>query len=118
MLDPTTSGCDDDRARRQRPAAGRKRAPGESYEAARRRKESALADLRQLEARKRKGEVLDAETVAREWERLAGDVRSGLLAIPSRLRSRLPHMTAEDLAVLDEEVRAALTSLADGSSTG
>jgi hypothetical protein len=48
-----------------RPGAGRKPAAGESYEAARRRKESALADLRVPEVNVRRGNLLDADAVAR-----------------------------------------------------
>jgi phage terminase Nu1 subunit (DNA packaging protein) len=36
-----------------------------------------------------------------------------LLAIPARLRQRAPHLGAADLAVLDQEIRAALEALAD-----
>jgi len=40
-------------------------------------------------------------------------VRAGLLAIPARAAQRLPHLTAADIAVMDREVRAALTELGD-----
>jgi phage terminase Nu1 subunit (DNA packaging protein) len=98
----------------KRRGAGRKAAPAESYEAARRRKESALADIRQLEANKRKGELVEVDAVAREFASLCGTIRGALLAVPNRLRERLPHLTPEDVLVIDEEIRAALTRLADG----
>jgi phage terminase Nu1 subunit (DNA packaging protein) len=40
-------------------------------------------------------------------------VRAGLLAVPARAAQRLAHMTAADVAVIDREVRAALTELGD-----
>src|SRR5205807_1156275 len=92
-----------------RPRAGRKPAPGESYEAAGRRKETALDDLRELEVRKRRGELVDAAQVAREWADVLRTVRAGMLAIVSRLRARLPHLTPDAHAV-DHEIRAALTA--------
>lgn len=96
-----------------RPGAGRKRAPGESLEAARRRKESALADLRVLEVRRRGGELVAADAVAREWADILRRVRTGVLAVTSRVRAQLPHLTAQDAAVIDRELRDALSSLAD-----
>jgi hypothetical protein len=66
-----------------RPGAGRPRAPGESLEAARRRKETALADLRQLEVHARKGELLDAAPTLRSVEAFARVYRDTLLALPT-----------------------------------
>jgi phage terminase Nu1 subunit (DNA packaging protein) len=97
----------------KRPGAGRKPAPGESYEAARRRKESALADLRQDEVRRRRRQFLDAEETERAWMGFLGDVRNGVLAVTSRVRAQLPHLTAHDAQVIDREIREALTAIAD-----
>jgi phage terminase Nu1 subunit (DNA packaging protein) len=38
----------------------------------------------------------------------------GLLAVPSRVQQRLPHLTAHDVAEIDREVRAMLTQLSVG----
>jgi phage terminase Nu1 subunit (DNA packaging protein) len=39
-----------------------------------------------------------------------------MLAVPSRVSQRLPHLTAHDLAEIDAEVRAALTEVgSDGA---
>ena len=101
----------------KRAGSGRKRAPGESYEAARRRKESALADLRQLEVQTLRGERLVREDVLRERTEAYRRVRSGMLAVPSRVRARLPHLSAQDAIVLDEEIRAALQGVGSGEDT-
>jgi len=94
---------------------GRPAAPGEALQAARRRKETALADLRELEVKRRRGELLDADDVAREWSTILRDVRAGVLAVTSRVRARLPHLTAEDVGALDDELRQALAMFAEGS---
>jgi phage terminase Nu1 subunit (DNA packaging protein) len=38
-------------------------------------------------------------------------VRAGLLAVPSRVAARLPHLTAHDILEIDREIRAALAHL-------
>jgi phage terminase Nu1 subunit (DNA packaging protein) len=62
-----------------------------SLHGARTRKEIALADLRELEVRKKRGALLDAEAVAREWSDVLRQVRAAVLAVPSRFRARCPH---------------------------
>jgi phage terminase Nu1 subunit (DNA packaging protein) len=98
----------------KRPGAGRKPAPGESFEAARRRKEIALADLRQIEVRVKRGELLEAEAVSREWCDMMRRIQAGILAVSSRLRQQLLHLTARDVQVIDRELRDALAGLAGG----
>jgi phage terminase Nu1 subunit (DNA packaging protein) len=39
-----------------------------------------------------------------------------MLAVPSRIGARLPHMTAADIDEVDKEIRAALTDVGRGSS--
>src|SRR5258705_11395366 len=84
-----------------------------SLHGARTRKEHALATLRELEVRRRQGELVEAVAVEREWAGIVRQVRAAMLAVPSRVRSRLPHLTAHDAGVLDEEVRAALAALGE-----
>ena len=83
-------------------------------QAARRRKETALADLREIEAATLRGERLRREDVERAWVASCRQVRAGVLAATSRIRSRLLHLTAHDAVVIDEELRAALVALAEG----
>jgi phage terminase Nu1 subunit (DNA packaging protein) len=84
-----------------------------SLHSARTRKEIALAELREIEVRRKREDLVDAGDVAREWAAIIRAVRAAVLAVPSRVRARLPHLTPHDGLVLDEEVRAALTTLAD-----
>ncbi len=93
---------------------GRKPAPGESFEAARRRKERALADLREIEVGIKRGALLEVERVEREWGDTLRAIRARVLAVGSRLRQRLPHLTPHDVVVIDRELRDALAASADG----
>jgi hypothetical protein len=93
-----------------RPGSGRKPAPGISLREARRRKEEALAGLRQLELQRKRREWDDE--LIREMERAIREVRNALLALPARLGMRLG-LTREQVHLWDQEVRRALESLAD-----
>jgi hypothetical protein len=102
--------------------AGRKRAPGESLEAARRRKETALADLRQLEVRRRRGELIDVAIVKRVVSGAAQGYRDGLLNWPSRVAPILAAGWGIDGAQvqvdLDRAVRTLLVELVDLTVAG
>jgi phage terminase Nu1 subunit (DNA packaging protein) len=90
----------------------------ESLDSARARKETSLADLRQMEVRARSGELLEADVVRREVQADYRRVRSGVLAVVSRIRMRLPQLTADDVVVIDRELRDVLAELADASDLG
>jgi phage terminase Nu1 subunit (DNA packaging protein) len=40
-------------------------------------------------------------------------VRAGMLAVPSRVQQRLPHLIAHDVAQIDREVRDVLAEIAE-----
>ena len=63
-------------------------------------------------------ELVPAAEVAREWGEALRAIRARVLAIPSRTRSALPHLTPADMVVLDREARAALEDLARGDGGG
>ncbi len=101
--------CDD--LRRQAKGKG-----GEGAAVERGRLASAQADLVALKVARQRGELLDAKAVEAEWRSILSTVRSGCLALPSRVASRLPHMTPGDMAEVDAEVRAVLIELShDGA---
>ncbi|GGE96133.1 MULTISPECIES: DNA packaging protein [Stappia] len=58
-------------------------------------------------------DLLPAADVEREWTDMLRRVRSRLLAVPSRLRQVLPHLTAHDVGAIDTELRHALEDLAN-----
>jgi terminase small subunit / prophage DNA-packing protein len=72
----------------------------------------AQASLTELKAAKMRGELLDAAEVERTWAGVLRGVRAGMLAVPSRIGARLPHLDVTDLDTIDREVRAALIEIA------
>jgi phage terminase Nu1 subunit (DNA packaging protein) len=66
-----------------------------------------------LEVNVRRGSLLDADAVAREWADVLRRVRAGVLAATSRIRARLVRLSATDAEVIDRELRDALAILAD-----
>lgn len=59
-----------------------------------------------------RGELAALSDVEREWAGILRDVRAALLALPSRAAARLGHLTPQEVAILDREVRAVLEELA------
>ena len=57
-------------------------------------------------------ELLSAVEVERSWSDTLRRVRSRVLAVPSRLRQVLPHLTTHDAQAIEAELRAALEDLA------
>lgn len=58
-------------------------------------------------------ELVKASDVEREWASILRKLRSSLLAVPSRTRQLLAHLTPHDVAVFDAEIRRALEDLAN-----
>lgn len=56
-------------------------------------------------------DLVPAAEVEREWSEVLRRVRSGCMAIPSRIRQHLAHLTAYDVQAIDAEVRAVLTEV-------
>jgi phage terminase Nu1 subunit (DNA packaging protein) len=59
----------------------------------------------------RRGELLEAGAVENEWSYILRSVRAGMLAVSSRCGARLPHLSTDDIAEIDAEVRAVLTEV-------
>ncbi|QGZ94881.1 hypothetical protein [Terricaulis silvestris] len=76
----------------------------------------AQAEHAELKNRALKGELLSRGAVVAEWSAILREVRAGVLSAPSRIRSRLPHLTQHDVATIDEVLRAILTDLAADSN--
>lgn len=74
---------------------------------------AAQADLAELKLQESRAALLPASTVEREWANIMRDVRAGCLAITARVQQHLPHMSAQDVATLDSEIRAALKQLGE-----
>lgn len=61
---------------------------------------------------KARGELIPATEVERAWAGVLRDVRAAVLAAPSRIGSRLPHLTAHDVAEIGREMTDTLAALA------
>jgi phage terminase Nu1 subunit (DNA packaging protein) len=59
--------------------------------------------------------MVRAADVEREWANVLRDVRSTMLSVPSRVGSKLAHLSAHDVAEIDSEIKAALEGLANGN---
>lgn len=56
-------------------------------------------------------ELVLTSDVEREWSTVCRKARNALLAVTSRVRQTLPHLTGYDVAQIDREIRDALTGL-------
>lgn len=72
------------------------------------------ADQVALKNAQARGELVKADDVEREWRSVLTDLRAEFLAMPSRIGSDLAHLSAEDVAQIEREVRDTLTALAEG----
>ena len=75
----------------------------------------AQADAMEMKNARQRGSLLEGEAVEREWADVLRGVRAGMLAVPSRVAQRLPHLTADDVAEIDAEVRAVLLELGESA---
>lgn len=73
----------------------------------------AQADKAEAQAAAMRGDLVEAAEVEREWSDVLRRVRAGVMAAPSRIRQRLPHLTVDDAAALDAELRDVLTEIAN-----
>lgn len=76
------------------------------------------ADAQALKNAALRRELVPAAEVAREWGEALRAIRARVLAIPSRVRSGLPHLPPADMAALDREARSALDDLARNAEGG
>ena len=89
--------------------------------AAQLRKETALADLREMEVRRKRGELVEKVKVEAEAFRCGRTVRDALMAVPDRLAAVLASETDQKKVhlMLTKEIRQALEALSaepEGSS--
>jgi terminase small subunit / prophage DNA-packing protein len=71
------------------------------------------ADTQELKNAKLRKELLPIGEVERVWSEQISSIRSGLLAVVSRVRQRVS-LSVEDAVILDEEIRSAMVKLAGG----
>jgi hypothetical protein len=84
------------------------------YNDSRARSEFEKANLLELERKTKEALLIPRDQVEKAAANVAAIVRTKLLAVPTRARQRIPHLTLEEVAILDELQREALEELADG----
>jgi phage terminase Nu1 subunit (DNA packaging protein) len=67
--------------------------------------------------RLKRGELLEASAVSREWCAMMRQISAAVLAVTSRLRQQLPGLSATDVLTIDRELRSALTDVAEERAT-
>lgn len=70
-------------------------------------------EIKAIKLAQLKGEILTLDEVSASWSAFAGVIKGSLLALPSKARTSIPHLTAHDGEVLREMVRDMLLDLSD-----
>jgi hypothetical protein len=88
------------------------------FNRARAAKELAIAKERQLNLRKRQGELLETEDVERTWTEATRRMINRLLLVPDKLAPRVAASSEvlEIRALIDSEIRAAIRALYEAES--
>jgi phage terminase Nu1 subunit (DNA packaging protein) len=66
-----------------------------------------------LEYERESGKLVDAEEFKVKFSTMVTVARTRLLAVPSKAKGRIPHLTLEDLTILTSLIREALEGLAE-----
>lgn len=74
---------------------------------------AAQADGHELKNAATRGELVDARQVEAEWSNTLRSLRAAMIAVPSRVRQRLPGLSPAEVATIDAEIRSALTEAAN-----
>ena len=86
---------------------------GASYADNRAVREYHLARIAKTEADEAEGAVVDVEDVKAVWSKVANEVKTRVLAIGSKAKGRIPHLSAEEVLIIDDLVRDALQGVAE-----
>ena len=76
------------------------------------RSAKATAEKLELQNAKARGDLLDGRQVANEWRSIITDLRAAVLAVPSRVASRMG-MDRATTAALDTEIRDSMEAIAN-----
>jgi len=76
------------------------------------RRDAARAQLAEMQAQERSGELISAESAQATWASVAGIVKTALLAVPSKAKQEIPRLTLDEVAILEELIREALEEVA------
>ena len=75
--------------------------------------ERVTRQIQEMKLAEMRGEILTLDEVSESWTAFATKVRASVLAIPSKLRATMPHLTAHDAESARQIIKDVLTDLAD-----
>ena len=85
-----------------------------NYNISRARTEHEKANLLELDRKAKEALLLPADQVEKAWANAVAISRTKLLALPTRVRQRVPHLSLEEVALIEELVRETLEDLSSG----
>ena len=101
-------------APRQAPPPRRETEEPPDYNISRARSEFEKANLLELDRKAKEVLLLPTDQVEKVWANAVTIARTKLLAIPTRARQRIPHLSLEEVAILEELIRETLEDLSSG----
>jgi hypothetical protein len=84
------------------------------YNESRARTEYLKAELLELERKEKEGLLVRAAEVEAKWVEVITISRTKVLGVPSKAKQRIPDLTQDQIAILEDIVREALEELAEG----
>ena len=75
------------------------------------RKAYEQANLLELERRQKEGLLVERKAVEATWAKVITDSKTKLLGVPSRAKARIPHLSLEEVEILNVLIREALEEL-------
>jgi len=75
--------------------------------------ERVTRQIQEMKLAEMRGEILTLDEVTESWTKFATLIKQAALAIPSKARTHLPHLTAHDAATLKTLMKDMLNDLAD-----
>lgn len=102
-------------------AMGRATEDGPSLTDERAKSEAVNRRIAEIKLAQLQGEVLTLDEVSAQWSQLCAQMRAAVLALPSKARSTIPHLTPHDgeaLRLLAREVLATLAEEVEGGVIG
>lgn len=74
--------------------------------------ERVTRQIREIELAERRGEMLSLDEVSENWTAFARKVKAAFLGMPTKIRQKLPHLSAADGEIIRKVVRRILQDLA------
>jgi len=85
-----------------------------SYNDSRARSEFEKANILEMDRKAKANSLLPREEVGQAWDAAVNITRTVMLGVPSKAKQRIPHLTPDEVAVLMDLIREALSGLAAG----